>query len=227
MEAGTHRPLGLRTAASMLVGLAVAALGAGMVAEHDWGAAVVRPISVVAGDGASIAAAARQTGIGSIRPASPFSPLAGDEAAAVSAWQKVVDEAMASALASSQGFAVAGQGTTGAGTTQSASTSAAQAAAAAARNEALTRAATPPAATAPIGNSTPAAQAAAIARSEAAAQACPAFLASRARVITSYNEMVARFPNRMAQLLDQRDRALALIDMQLARFGCTLPSTGT
>lgn len=223
MDAGTHGRFRLRTGAVVLVGLTMAALGgASLIAEHDGGAAVVSPIAIADGHAASIAASARQTGLTSARPATPFRPLAGDEATAVAEWQRIVDEAVAVAMASGQGFAVAGQSSAGA------NTSAALAAAAAARSEAAGRSAgapTPSTAAAPNSNPSLAA-AAAVIQANASAQVCVALLAQRARVIIQFNEMIVRFPNRAAQLTLQRDRALADIDVQLGRFACTVPSSG-
>lgn len=53
---------------------------------------------------------------------------------------------------------------------------------------------------------------------------CPVLLADRAQVVTSFAALIAQFPAQTAALIVQRNAALAIIDAQLAIFGCPVPS---
>lgn len=178
------------------------------------------------------------------------------ETTAVADWHKVLDESVTGSLANAQAFAVAAQtGAVTASLNQSASSaSAAQSqiiAAAAAQNQNAAGAATLAAAaraqvaartttssTSTVGVGAGGSAAAAVTfptlppvpapfQALVRARVCPPLIAARARVIARFNDLIARFPDRAAQFAEERDEALANINAQLARFGCTLPSTGT
>lgn len=53
---------------------------------------------------------------------------------------------------------------------------------------------------------------------------CAALLAQRAAVVQNFAILIAQFPALSAQLIVQRTAALAVIDAQLAAFGCPVPS---
>lgn len=53
---------------------------------------------------------------------------------------------------------------------------------------------------------------------------CAILLAQRAAVVQSYNLLIAQFPQFAPAIIVERNAALAVIDAQLARFGCPVPS---
>lgn len=53
---------------------------------------------------------------------------------------------------------------------------------------------------------------------------CAILLAQRAAVVQSFGLLIAQFPAFAPALVVQRNAALAVIDAELARFGCPIPS---